>query len=110
MLNAWVQFTGVSTGIAPAQDNEYFRVGTASGSKIMVEGPVYLGTPVGIAGGSGTGMFENNAGNAGPTPADMDSMNPVSKRHMFTYFKLPPVTTTSIDQDIHFTLTVRTGP
>jgi hypothetical protein len=110
MLNAWVQFTGVSTGIAPAQDLENFRVGSASGCKITADGPVYLGTPVGIAGGSGIGRFENFAGNAGPTPADMDSMNPVSKRHMFTYFMLPPITTTPNDQDIHFTLTVRTGP
>ena len=109
-LNAWVQFTGVSTGVAPAQDNEYFRVGTTSGTKILALGPVFLGTPVGLAGSSGIGRFENNAGNNGPSNADMDSMNPVSTRHMFTYFTLPPVTTTSIDQDIHFTLTVRTGP
>ena len=109
-LNAWVQFAGVSTGIAPAQDNEYFRVGTTSGTKILATGPVMLGTPVGLAGSSGIGRFENNASNTGPTPADMDSMNPVSVRHMFTYFTLPPLTTTSTDQDIHFTLTVRQGP
>ena len=110
MLNAWVQFTGVSTGIAPVQDYEYFRVGSTSGCKIAADGPIYLGTPVGIAAGSGIGRFENFAGNTGPTPADMDSMNPVSTRHMFTYFTLPPLTTLGTDQDIHFTLTVRTGP
>jgi len=109
-LNAWVQFTGVSTGIAPAQGDEYFRTGASTGTKITSLTHIYLGTPVGLAGSSGIGRFENFAGSAGPTDADMDSMNPTSVRHMFAYFKLPPVTTVSTDQDIHYTLTVRQGP
>ena len=109
-LNAWIQFTGVSTGVAPAQDYEYFRVGASSGTKILSLGNTMLGTPVGLAGSSGTGRFENNAANNGPTPADMDSITPVSTRHMFAYFTLPPLTTVSADQDIHYTLTVRQGP
>ena len=105
-LNAWAQFTSISTGLAPAQDNEYFRVGTTSGTKILSTTNLFAGIPVGIAGGSGIGRFENNEGGSG----DMDSMNPVSVRHMFTYFTLPPTTSITADQDIQFTLTVRAGP
>ena len=81
-------------------------MGTASGTKILSTGPTFAGVPVGISGGSGIGRFENNEGGAG----DMDSMNPVSTRHMFTYFTLPPTTSITADQDIQFTLTVRAGP
>ena len=112
VLHAWAQFTGVSTGLAPAQDYEYFRVGTTSGSKIVPTdtGPSFAGVPVGIAAGSGIGMFENNAGNNGPTNADMDGMNPGAVRHLFTYFTTPPQTSVVTDQEIQFTLTVRAGP
>ena len=112
VLLAFVQFTGVSTGIAPAQDNEYFRVGTTSGTKIVsaTTSPNFIGVPVGLAGSSGIGRFENNAGSAGPTNADMDSITPTAVRHMFSYFTLPPVTTLATDQDIQYTLTVRAGP
>jgi hypothetical protein len=108
VLHAWAQFTSVSTGLAPTQSNEYFRVGATSGTKIIPTdtGPSFAGVPVGIAGGSGIGRFENNEGGSG----DMDSMNPVSVRHMFTYFTLPPSTSLTADQDINFVLSVRTGP
>ena len=112
VLLAYVQFTGVSTGIAPAQSYEYFRVGTTSGTKIVsaATSPNFAGVPVGLAGSSGIGRFENNAGSVGPTNADMDSISPTAVRHMFTYFTLPPVTTIATDQDIQYTLTVRAGP
>ncbi len=112
VLLAYVQFTGVSTGIAPAQDIEYFRVGTTSGTKIVPTntGPILTMTPVGIAAGSNIGRFENNAGSVGPTNADMDSISPTAVRHMYSYFTLPPVTTIATDQDIQYTLTVRAGP
>ena len=109
-LNAWVQFTSVSTGLAPAQDYEYFRVGTTSGSKITSLTQSFAATAVGIAAGSGVGRFENNEGNASPNPADMDSMTPAAYRHMFTYFRLPPTTSVTGAQDINFTLSVRAGP
>ena len=105
-LNAWAQFTSVSTGLAPTQSNEYFRVGTTSGTKILSTGNSFAGVPVGIAGASGIGRFENNEGGSG----DMDGMSPGSVRHMFTYFTLPPTTDITTDQDIQFTLTVRAGP
>ena len=112
VLHAWAQFTGVSTGLAPAQDYEYFRVGTSSGSKIVsaTTSPNFAGVPVGIAGGANIGRFENDAGNNGPTDADMDGMDPGAVRHLFTYFRLPPNTTITADQEVQFTLTVRAGP
>ena len=112
VLHTFVQFTAVSTGLAPAQDNEYFRVGTTSGSKIVPTntGPNFAGVPVGFAGSNGIGRFENNAENNGPSPADMDGITPTATRHMYAYFTLPPITTIATDQDIQFTLTVRAGP
>ena len=112
VLHAWAQFTSVSTGLAPAQDNDNFRVGTTSGSKIISTdtGPIFASAPVGFSGSAGIGRFENSEGVSGTFGGDMDGMNPGAKRHMFTYFTLPPVTTVATDQDIQFTLTVRAGP
>ena len=105
-LSAFVQFTSISTGLAPAQDNEYFRTGTSSGTKITSLTQTFPATQVGLAGSSGIGAFENNEeGNA-----DMDSMAPASERHMFTYFTLPPATSVTADQYINFVLAVKAGP
>ena len=104
-LNAWVTFTSISTGIAPAQDDEYFRVGTTSGAKITSLTQTMSARTVGLTPTSGIGFFESNeSGNA-----DMDSMNPADKRHMYTYFTLPPVTSITSAQDINFVLSVRAG-
>jgi hypothetical protein len=106
-----VQFTSVSTGIAPAQDNEYFRVGITSGSKIVPTdtGPIFSASQVGN-GTNTIGFFENNEGGSGAGGGDMDAMAPGDVRHMYTYFRLPPVSTVIADQDIQYTLSVRAGP
>ena len=105
-LNTWVTFTSISTGIAPAQDEEYFRVGTSSGAKLISTTPTFAATAVGLSGTTGIGRFESNEGASG----DMDSMAPGSVRHMFTYFRLPPATSLTASQDVNFTLSVRAGP
>ncbi len=112
LLNAWVQFTSVSTGLAPAQSYEYFRVGTSSGSKLAPanSGPTYAATAVGNVGAPGVGMFENNEGVSGTFGGDMDAMSAGDVRHMFTYFRLPPTTSITGAQDINITLSVRAGP
>ena len=105
-LNAWLQFTSISTASAPSQSNEYFRVGSSSGSKITSLTNSYAATAVGISGGAGTGKFENNEGGSG----DMDSMVPGDRRHLWTFFTLPPTTSLTTAQDINFVLSVRAGP
>ena len=105
-LNVWAQFTSVSTGLAPSQGYESFRIGASSSSKLTAWGPTFPATTVGIAAGSGVGGFENDESGAG----DMDSMNPGDTRHLFTYYTLPPTTSITGDQDINFVLSLRAGP
>lgn len=107
-LATWVQFTSVSTGLAPAQDYEYFRVGTTSGSKIIATGASYSGS-VGLTGSTGVGFFENNEGSVDGGPGNLDMMAPAAVRHMFTYFTLPTQTSITVPQDINFVLSVRAG-
>ncbi|OGR82183.1 MAG: hypothetical protein A2901_04320 [Elusimicrobia bacterium RIFCSPLOWO2_01_FULL_54_10] len=109
-LNVWASFTSISTASAPAQGNEYFRVGTSSGAKIISNTNLFGPAAVGFAGSAGIGRFENNAGNNGPSPADMDGMNPNAQRHLWLYFRLPDTTSVSAEQEIQFQFSVRPGP
>ena len=103
-LNVWATFTSISTGLAPAtQDDEYFRVGTSSGAKLTALGPTFAASPIGVIGNNGIGGFENNEGGTG----DMDDMVAGNVRHLFTYFTLPPTTSITGPQDINFVLSLR---
>ena len=103
-LNAWVSFTSISTGGIPATNNteEYFRVGSSSGAKLTSLTQTFTGTRVGLSGADGVGRFENNEGGAG----NMDRMVNYSKRHMWTFFRLPPTTTITSQQTINIVLSV----
>ena len=105
-LNAWVSFTSSNVAAIPSQDGEFFRVGASSGAKIVSDTNVFGPVAVGIAGGSGIGRFEGNAGGS----ADMDSMNPTSQRHLWLRFKTPATTSVIADQQVQFQLSVRPGP
>ena len=110
LLNVWATFTSISSATAPSQDDEYFHVGTASGAKLVSTTNSFPATAVGISGGSGVGFFENYEGGTGLNGADMDSMSPGSRRHLWTYFRLPPTTSITGAQDINFVLSIRQGP
>ena len=105
LLNVWATLTSISTASAPAQDDEYFRVGTSSGAKLTSTNGTFGSTPVGLSGSTGFGRFESNE-----DAADMDSMIPGAKRHLWIYFTLPPVTSIAADQDVNFVLSTRQGP
>lgn len=102
-LNAWMTFTSISTGGAPAQNEEYFRVGSSSSTKLTSPTNEFSATAVGSAGGTGIGKFENNEGNDG----NMDNIVPDSQRHLWSYFRLPPSTSLTAEQYINVTLSVR---
>ena len=106
-LNAWVSFTSISTASVPSTDNtsEYFRVGTSSGAKLTSLTETFTGVRTGItnAGGSiGTGRFESDEAGIG----DMDNLTPGSRRHLWTFFRLPPTTSITGQQTINIVLSI----
>ena len=102
-LNVWASFTSISTTTIPTTpDDEYFRVGTSSGAKLVALGPTFPATAIGVIGGSGFGRFETNE-----PAADMDDMIAGFVRHLWTYFTLPPTTSITGQQSINFVLAVR---
>ena len=104
-LNAFVSFTSISSGTAPSQNDEYFRVGTTSGSKLTSDTHIFAGVRAGVTVGNGslgTGRFENN----GTGNEDMDDLSNTAQRHMWTYFKLPAATSSTGEQSIFLTLTI----
>jgi len=104
LLNVWASFTSISTNNAPSQGDEYFRVGTSSGAKLISQTGVYGITEIGHA-GTGFGLFETNGDGA-----DMDSMNPGDQKHLWVYFNLPPTTSISAPMFVNFVLSSRAGP
>ncbi len=105
-LNVWASFTSISTATAPAQNDEYFRVGTSSGAKLVSNTNIFAPAAVGKTPGSAVGRFESNEGGAG----DMDSLSPASRRHVWLYFRLPNTTSITAQQSIQFQFSVRQGP
>ena len=103
-LGVWATFTSISTGIAPAQGDEYFRVGTSSGAKLVSATNSFASTAVGVDPGTGFGRFESNA-----PGANMDALNPTNQRHMFVYFRLPSQTSVTTQQSINFVLSSKQG-
>lgn len=100
-LNAWVTFTSISTGAIPASNNteEYFRVGSSSGAKLTSLTNVFSAVRVGKSNGSAIERFENNE-----DAADMDLMASGTKRHLWTFFRLPPTTSVTAPQKINIVL------
>ena len=103
-LNTWATFTSISTVSAPSQGDEYFRVGSSSGAKLLSLSQNFTATDIGITGaGTGTGRFENNEAGSG----DMDNMDPGNQRHLWVYFRLPPSTSLSATQSVNFVLSTQ---
>ena len=105
LLNVWATFTSISTATAPSQDDEYFRVGTSSGAKLISPDGTFGTAAIGLSGSDGFGRFESN----GDT-ADMDVMSPADQRHLWFFFTLPPQTDDFTEQQINFVLSTRGGP
>ena len=102
-LNVWASFTDVSSVTVPSQGDEYFRVGTSSGAKLISNTPFFGPAAIGIDGSNGLGRFENNV-------TDMDALLPGTKRHLWIYLRTPPTTSATAQQSIRFTFSVRSGP
>ncbi len=102
-LNAWASFTSISSVTAPSQGDEYFRVGTSSGAKILSSTENFGPAAIGISGSNGLGRFENNVTN-------MDTLLPGHQRHLWLYFRTPKTTSTTAQQSIQFQFSVRQGP
>ena len=100
-LKAWVLFTGTATVAAPNRAGDDFD---NTNDFLASNTSIFPGTRVGGASGNGA-AFENGGG----AFADMDALNPSSKRHMWMYFTTPDVSSTAADQFIRFYLTVKAG-
>lgn len=103
-LQAWVVFKATTSATVPSKSASNFddandAITPASPS------PAFGATRVGFQNGNGgtADRFEDGV-------ADMDSLAPGTKRHMWMYFRTPPVTSTSNQQQINFTLSVTPGP
>ena len=104
-LGAWATFTSLSSAAVPLQGDEYFRVGTSSGAKITYSTHIFNSQRVGVPGVNGIGRFESNADGA-----NMDSLVPGDKRHLWFFFRTPQTTSVTNEQQIQFTLSVSPGP
>lgn len=98
-LATWVTLTGISTATAPTQDDVYFNGTTAGTASDLVSGTyVRVGTDSTTPHGSFENGVDSNRLPGGTT-----------KRHLWTFFRMPSETTTSADQKITFILTVDQG-
>lgn len=101
-LAAWVVFKTTTSSAVPSKSGSDFDDAQDSlNSNSAVFGPVRVGTQGGDSGLNG--RFEDGSIN-------MDSLFPGNKRHAWIYFRTPPNTSVSTEQQIHFTLTVTPGP
>lgn len=88
LIAVWAVFTTTNTDTAPTQTGGYFNGSTlASGSDLVGDAARYGGTA-----GANADLFEAN-GEA--DLEDLDNMNPNEQAHLWLWFRMPSVSTSS---------------